>query len=79
MGLVARNRAAVGVLALVLAWTGVPAHAQDLRTGQADSGGEDLEREDGWRGLAPLEPDARPRTDAEAAGLRTEEAPGAAA
>ena len=79
MGLVARNRAAVGVLALVLAWTGLPALAQDLRTGQADSGGEDLEREDGWRGLAPLEPDARPRTDAEAAGLRTEEAPGAAA
>ncbi|QCI64263.1 outer membrane beta-barrel protein [Phreatobacter stygius] len=70
------------MIALVLAWTGAATHGQGLR-GSTPAPGiaplvDDPGRNEGWRGLAPLESDAGAASragaasDAEAAGLRTE-------
>lgn len=79
MGRTARLIWGASLMALVLAGAGASAHAQRLRTAPPP-GGSDTAGETGWQGLAPVEPpDADsglpPRTDAEAAGLRTDAPP----
>ncbi|MCA0320484.1 MAG: outer membrane beta-barrel protein [Proteobacteria bacterium] len=76
MGRAARRILGIVVAALVLGWAGAPAHAQRLRTIPPAQSSDDPSRAEGWQGLPQVEPEApssaaEPRTDAEAAGLRT--------
>ncbi len=68
------------MVALVLGGTGVNAHAQRLRTTTTPPASAEAAGQQGWQGVPPVEPAetdslSAPRTDAEAAGLRTEEPP----
>ncbi len=82
MGRTARHLLGVSVVALVLGWAGAMTHAQRLRTIQPTTPAEDdSRRNEAWQGLPQVDPPApaagAPRTDAEAAGLRTTPPPGA--
>ncbi|MGU9981071.1 outer membrane beta-barrel protein [Phreatobacter sp. HK31-P] len=80
MGHTARLLLGVSALALVLAGTGMPAFTQRLRTTAPPASVGDAASDQGWQGLGPVEPptsDATTgtRSDAEAAGLRTDPPP----
>jgi len=77
LGHIARLLLGVSALALVLAGTGMPAFAQRLRTTPPPAATDDAGRDQGWQGLGPVEPPSPDtispsRSDAEAAGLRTD-------
>ncbi len=80
LGHIARLLLGVSALALVLAGTGMPAFAQRLRTTPPPAATDDAGRDQGWQGLGPVEPPSPDtispsRSDAEAAGLRTDPPP----
>jgi hypothetical protein len=78
LGCTARHLLGVSAAVLVLGWTGASTHAQLAPPPAATAETvEDPGRNQGWRGLAPVEPETQeaspgqPRSDAETAGLRT--------